>query len=130
MRAIDAFRIIPKTDGSAGTLLFGDRPVMPLPARIVEAQFQLHDTGYVVFATQDSPFEEELTILCLDAGLGERDRLSIGRPYTPGLLEDVTPTGPTRITFRFARPEPRTLDVTPRRVLGLGRIRWLRLISK
>lgn len=130
MRAIDAFRIVPENSGSAGTLLFGDRPIGHLPARIVEAQFQLDDTGYVVFATQDSPYEEELTILCLDAELGERDRLSIGRPYTPGLLEAVTPTGPTRITFRFARPEPWTLDITPCRFLGLGRVRWLRLISK
>ena len=91
-------------------------------------QFQLHDAGYIVFATQDSPFEEELTILCLDAELGERDRRSIGRPYTPGLLEDVTPAGPTRITFRFARAEPWTLDITPRRFLGLGRVRWLHLV--
>ena len=128
MRAIDAFRIVPENDGSSGTLLFGDRLVARLSARIVEAQFQLLDAGYLIFATQDSPFEEELTILCLDADFRERDRASIGQPYTPGLLEDVTPSGPDQISFRFVRPAPWTLDIAPRRrLLGLGGVKWLHL---
>ena len=128
MRVTDSFRIVPESDGSAGTLLFNDRAVMRLPARLVEAQFQLADGGYLIFATQDSPYEEQLTILCLDADFRERDRASIGQPYTPGLLQDVTPTGADRISFRFARPAPWSLEISPRRrLLGLGGVKWLHL---
>ena len=128
MQAIEAFRIAPGLEsGTKGALLFGEYPVADLWGRLVEAQFALDDGGYLVLATLDSPYEEELTILCLDADLHECDRLSIGQPYTPGLLQEVQLLGPARLRFRFARPEPWTLDIAPRRqLLGL-RTKWLHL---
>ncbi len=128
MQVIDAVRIVVGAEAATtGRLMFGDRPVVDLSARLVEAQFALDDGGYLVLATLDSPYEEELTILCFDADLRERDRLSIGQPYTPGLLEAVQPLGPARLSFRFARSEPWTLDIAPRRrLLGLG-AKWLHL---
>ena len=128
MQAIEAFRIAPGIEpGANGTLLFGHHPIADLSARLVEAQFALDDGGYLVLATLDSPYEEELTILCLDADLRERDRLSIGQPYTPGLLQEVQLLGPARLRFRFVRPEPWMLDIAPRRQLLGIRTKWLHL---
>jgi hypothetical protein len=130
MRPINSFHIVQATgaDAAAGEVLrFGDRLIGPVPARVVEAQFALGDGGYLVFATLDSPFEEELTILCLDPDFRERDRVAIGAPYTPGLLQAVTQTGPAQLSFRFARPDRWLLDVAPRRSwAGLG-VKWLHL---
>lgn len=57
--------------------------------------------GTLLFVTLDCPYEEELALHLVDADGALLDSLHLGRPYTPGVLRDLTQHVPTSATFRF-----------------------------
>jgi len=92
-----------------------------LPGVVLEAQFEIGDGRRLLFATDDSPYEETLHTTLLANDFRMLDALESGEAYTPGVFSEARVTGPDAIEFRFARDEPWTL-----RVLEQPRREWLR----
>jgi hypothetical protein len=69
---------------------------------------------FVLFVTNDTPFEESLAI-CLIDGVGSvLDSLWIGAPYATGSFRDLVKVGPDTAQFRFAGDTDWTLQILPR----------------
>ncbi len=88
----------------------------------LSAQFQGNDY-YLLFLTEDCPFEEGLFIYHLDSGFKVLDRAEISNPLTPGILEDLHIENEREISFTFfSKDEKWVLSVLPqpKRVLTAG----------
>jgi hypothetical protein len=59
------------------------------------------DQNYVVFMTDDTPFEDVLTIEYLNENLDLIDRLRIGWIYSTGTFSDLRLQEPNRLCFGF-----------------------------
>lgn len=82
---------------SAGTELRGAR---------LEAAVATDDNRYLLFVTDDVPYEEFLSIYLLGPDHRLRDSATIGAMYATGQLEDVELAPPDGVTFRFGRDAP------------------------
>ncbi|WP_144635579.1 hypothetical protein [Bordetella genomosp. 13] len=67
---------------------------------VLEAALQWRQ-GYLVFATDDIPFEEMLRITLLDADLRVVDSARIGGMYTTGVFSSMKLEGADTVRFRF-----------------------------
>ena len=125
--------VIKPTAGFSVARLDGDLPRsellwdgQPTAVRVdgvtLEQQVQL-DGGYLLFLTEDSPFEEGLHIYLLDRDRRIVDGLELARPYASGILRDVMPEGEGAVSFSFFGADRWRLDVHER-PLGLfaGRV--------
>jgi hypothetical protein len=113
-----------------------------LPGAVLEAQFRVQD-GFLVLATEGTPFEEALHIHLLDGALQLRDSLELSAQYTPGVLTNLTVTPAGELTFSFfgasdqwrlsVLPQPARLlwgnQAPVRRPRPLFRKTWLRLVA-
>ncbi len=93
--------------------------VIKTTGALLEAQFA---TGarYVLFVSEDVPFEEALHILLVDSDLSVLDSIELSADYTPGIFGNVVIAGPDIIEFSFFdRDEKWRLKIvdTPRRQL-------------
>lgn len=93
--------------------------VVKTTGAVLEAQFA---TGgrYVLFVTEDVPYEESLHILLIDSDLSVLDSVELSAHYTPGIFENVAIVEPDIIEFSFFdRAEKWRLKIvdTPRRQL-------------
>lgn len=68
---------------------------------------------YVVFMTDDVPFEDMLTIEYLDKNLDRVDRVRLGWPYSTGSFSDLELQPPNKIRFRFIGDTVWTLELLP-----------------
>ncbi|MBM7112981.1 hypothetical protein [Archangium primigenium] len=90
-------------------------------AALLEAQFRLPSGLFLLFLTDDCPYEERLQILLLDARFQLLDGLSVGWIYTPGILSGLEPLGPHALRFDFFTDRPLRVSVHPE-----GRFRLFR----
>jgi hypothetical protein len=84
----------------------------------LEAQWRV-GSGYLLFLTDDSPFEEGLHIYLLDDGKRVVEGLEVAAPYAPGILTDAATEGDAAVCFSFVGGDRWRLAVntTPRRTL-------------
>lgn len=93
-------------------------PLPPGCGRRIEKAWRLADGRLLLIGSQDSPYEEQLTITLLDAAGRVQDRRSLGGAYTPGWLERAEATGPGDFAFRF--PDDREWRLSVRDAGGDG----------
>lgn len=142
-----------ETDGFSTTRVAGDRPRSELlwrgqPTGVqvdgvsLDHQWKAGD-GYLLFLTEDSPFEEGLHIYLLGPDRQLRDALELAAPYAPGSMQVVavedgisfsffgddrwrlevhaTPQGP--IAGRVTAPAKRKPGMPAKRLVTLRRSR-------
>jgi hypothetical protein len=66
----------------------------------LEHQVQL-PSGYLLFLTEDRPYEERLHIYLLDRDRHVVDGLELAAPYASGILSHVMPDGDDAVSFSF-----------------------------
>ncbi len=109
-------------EGAAGPLLHEGRETdLRVHAARLEAQFQVQPGLFLLFFTDDSPYEEELQILLLDSQLQWLDGLKLGQPYTPGILSELDARDEQRIRFGFFSGTRLLLSVHPEGVFHVRR---------
>ncbi|MDH3595570.1 MAG: hypothetical protein OEU09_20405 [Rhodospirillales bacterium] len=107
MKPSDAFalEILPTQDEDetprARLIHCGQAVGEPVEGCILEQQYAVDANRYLLFVSDDIPYEEGLHIYLVDAAGAVLDGLEIGAPYTPGLLEDVVASGPDKVDFSF-----------------------------
>jgi len=72
-----------------------------IPGAILEAQFQAADGAFLVFTTQDVPFEEQLDLVLLDRELRVLDRATLAAAYATGALRDLRLDAGDSASFSF-----------------------------
>jgi hypothetical protein len=78
----------------------GEPTAIRLDGVILEQQLRVAG-GYLLFLTEDSPFEEALHIYFLDDDKRVVDGLELSAPYASGLLRDVAVDGDDAVSFSF-----------------------------
>lgn len=81
-----------KDDHPSGALLKGT---------LIEAQYQLDDGRYLLFITDDVPYEETLRIFLIASNAEVLDSLEFGGYLDNGTLEDLNIVGEQTIEFNF-----------------------------
>jgi hypothetical protein len=71
---------------------------------IFETVIEFED-HYLVFTTNDCPYEETLNIYFLDPSLKTLDEASLSWPYATGSFEIVDTIQPNRVRFKFFEQE-------------------------
>ena len=71
-----------------------------VPGAVLEAQFAWPG-GFLVFTTQDAPFEEQLDIVMLGLDFSVLDRATLAAAYATGALRSAEPAGEDRVSFSF-----------------------------
>ena len=107
--ATTSFRIVKEIDGGTPSSIIAHNDTSAMVAvngRLLEAQFSC-DSGFVIFMSNDCPFEERLYVYLLDASCVVIDVLQFGIPYQPGVFRDVAITSSGSITFSFFDTEER-----------------------
>lgn len=79
---------------------------------VLEKQFAVQ-SGYLLFLTEDSPYEEGLHIYFLGADLQVLDALGLGGPYASAILKDVREETETSLTFSFFGDDQWRLQLAP-----------------
>ena len=100
--------------------------VADLDSTVIEAQFRLEDGSTVVLASDNTQFNEKLTILLVGPDLRVRDTWTQAGVYTPGFLTYASMRTPTEIAFCW-HDRDQVLTVTPRREWFGLRTRWLKV---
>lgn len=72
------------------------------------------DGGYLLFLTEDSPYEEALHIYYLDPERRLVDGLELAAPYASGILADVRPEGDRAVSFSFFGDQRWRVEVNAR----------------
>lgn len=72
----------------------------PLEGIVLEACIQ-HGNQYLLFLTDDIPFEDSLHIHLLDEDLNRVDTATLGAPYSTGHFRNLTCEVSGEITFEF-----------------------------
>ena len=85
---------------------------------VLEAALEA-DGRYLLFMTDDSPFEEMLSIHLLDGRLDVVDSALLGAPYSTGSFSNLDITGPRTVRFRFIGDTTWSVEVLPRPALRL-----------
>lgn len=101
-----------------------------LPGAVLERQFRVSDGRYLIFLTDDTPYEETLRIYLLSDSFRVLDGLEFGSAYVTGHLDDVVATDPDTIEFSFVHKARCRVTIkaaghwslTPRFTPGLTRI--------
>jgi hypothetical protein len=109
-------------EGPIVTLLHEGRDTgLRIHAASLEAQFQLQPGFYLLFFTDNSPYEEALQIMLLDSRLEFLDGLELGQPYTPGVLSGIHAESEQRILFDFFEGTRLLLSIHPEGTFHLSR---------
>src|SRR5690606_37573344 len=85
---------------SSFTTIAGRTSKEPLEGVILEACVQ-HGNQYLLFLTDDIPFEDSLHIHLLDEHLNRIDTVTLGAPYATGHFRNLSCKEPGKITFEF-----------------------------
>jgi len=110
LTAIDSFRFVPAAAISVEeparspqcAVWFEDRPTgVHVRGAVLEAQFAVSGGAYVLLATDDCPYEEELHVYLLNPEFVLVEQLHLGYAYTPGILRDVRITVGNQLEFLF-----------------------------
>lgn len=97
-----------------GALLHDGRETgIEIDAVEFNAQFLMRLDLYLLFFTDDCPYEEELQIILLDKHLRLMDGVKLGGMYTPGILSDIRHEGENQLSFAFFSGIRTTLQLHP-----------------
>lgn len=106
-------------DTPRSDLLWRDRPVgVRVDGVSLQKQLRL-PSGYLLFLTENSPFEEGLHVYLLDDDKSVLDAVELSVPYASGILTDLVAEGDRSISFSFFGDDRWRLEVhaTPQRRL-------------
>lgn len=67
---------------------------------VLERQF-IYEDNFLLFITEDIPFEESLHILLLNSELIVLDSIELSAPYSSGILKNISIQSPNIIQFTF-----------------------------
>jgi hypothetical protein len=97
-----ALKASPDKTGSPQSELLedGTATITRVPGIILEAQYKCGDR-YLLFTTENIPYEEALHILLLDQRLRRLDDVELSHPFAGGILADLQPAGETQVRFSF-----------------------------
>ncbi len=84
-----------------------------IPGADLEAAIE-HDGRYLLFVTDDCPFEDMLRILLLDAACNILDSAMLGAPYSTGSFSSLSLDAPDKVRFRFIGDCEWTVTLLPR----------------
>lgn len=90
----------------------------PLEGTVLEACVQ-HGNQYLLFLTDDIPFEDSLHIHLLDENFNKIDTVTLGAPYTTGHFRNLICEDSSRITFEFFGDCVWEVSVSPKKRLRL-----------
>ncbi|MBK9234646.1 MAG: hypothetical protein IPO19_00755 [Rhodoferax sp.] len=96
IRALSADGDIPQSELLRDGVPVGQR----LPGAVLEAAVQWRD-HYLLFVTDDVPYEEALHIVLLDEQWRTVDCATMGGPYTTGSFSALSLLAPSTVRFRF-----------------------------
>lgn len=85
---------------SSDLLLFGQPTAHPVSGAVLEAAVRWNDL-FVLFMTDDTPYEEQLGIHLVDSTGAPLDSATLGGAYTTGSFAGPTLREPDTIGFRF-----------------------------
>jgi hypothetical protein len=71
-----------------------------VPGAVLEAVVACGDR-YLLFTTDDIPYEDSLHIVLVDASLRTLDAATLGSPYSTGRFAELELAPPDRVHFRF-----------------------------
>ncbi len=100
----------------------------PLEGTVLEACVQ-HGNQYLLFLTDDIPFEDSLHIHLLDEDLNRIDTVTLGAPYTTGHFRNLKCEDSGGITFEFFGDCVWEIVVLPKKRLRLPLISGPRGVS-
>jgi hypothetical protein len=109
-------------------IIAGHTSEEPLEGTVLEACVQ-YGNQYLVFLTDDIPFEDSLRIHLLDKDLNRIDTVTLGAPYTTGHFRNLTFEDSGVITFEFFGDCVWEVSVSPRKRLRLPFISGPRGVS-
>ena len=105
MRVADEIALRPLAAGADAAVrsevLIAGRPTGAVITGVVLEAAVHCAPGWLLFLTDDVPFEELLTIHLLDREGGLLDSASIGAPYTTGTFSSMRLDPPSTVRFRF-----------------------------
>jgi hypothetical protein len=112
MKQIDCFELRPIEGNIArSALLWHGEPIaLDVDGILLERQYCV-ELGYLLFLTDDCPYEEGLHIYLLNAERLLLDALELGAPYTPAILDNVIAETETALTFSFFGNDQWRLDM-------------------
>ncbi len=128
MHPIDEFTIKnihgkdPDYDNTSNLYYQGRGTGVILEGLYLAAQYKFNNK-YILFLTEDCPFEEGLFIYLVDQALNILDRAEISIQFAPGILADLKIENDHEISFSFfSNDEKWTLTIlpTPKRVFTFG----------
>lgn len=90
-----------ENDEPRSALLLNGQPTgRVLPGAVLEAAVEWQGQ-YLLFITDDVPYEEALRIVLIDAELNVVDSAELGGAYTTGSFSDLRLIPPDTVRFRF-----------------------------
>ncbi len=93
------FSVEPGRKGVPNMLQFKGRPIVAVTGLVVETQFALPDRSTLVLVSDNTPFQEVLTLCLIGPDLRERDRVLVGGAYPHGFLAYAERHGPQEVAF-------------------------------
>jgi hypothetical protein len=137
MVKLEDYRVEAEPNDKRANLIAPDkRCVTQLPGCVLERLYQLENRHYLVFLTDDSPYEECLHIVLLDENYHQLDQVDIFQAYTPGILSNLTVLGSYELEFEFmvSCRFRLSVDVSPRRrmhrLISSSPIHYPRFLAK
>ena len=112
VKPVEGFSVA-RVEGSApqSELLWEGQPTsVRVDGVTLDAQMEVED-GYLLFLTEDSPFEEGLHIYLLDRERRILDGLELAGPYASGILRDVIREDDRAVSFSFFGDDRWRLEV-------------------
>jgi hypothetical protein len=115
MAPVSIFSLRPSEDERKGSLLqVAGAEIGLVRGTTIEAQYSC-TPGFIVIASWDIPYEEELTIsLRAKASFKLLDEIVLGLPYTPGVFERAEVCSANTLQFSFFGEDQWRLDVLER----------------
>lgn len=101
MDNIALFSLERKSGGGSGLLFERRLCAVVVPGVALEAQYRLDNGFYLLFITDECPFEEFLHIVLLDDQFRRLDCIDIGFAYSAAVFSDLRVLSPRALVFDF-----------------------------
>lgn len=100
MKKIKYFSLEKNLDGYSTLFFRGESCDIEVSGFNIEEQFKV-DSFYLIFITDNCPYEEYLYIYLLNDKIDILDSLDVGFPYVSGILRNIKEISDTIINFDF-----------------------------
>ena len=112
MEALTLFQLRKIDEDSSVLIKDNEETLIQISGSVLEAQWRLNNGWFLLFVSENCPYEEALHCLLLDHDLSMLDELVLGQDYSSGILSDVCESGNQSITFRFDSEKELTLQIS------------------